>query len=273
MEPSSSQTQLRVGIFVGIGLLAAMVVVLLLGGDRFLFKKQVEFRVVFSEVQGLFPGSVVSLSGLNVGNIKSIDMNDQMKLVLTLAVDPKHARRIHEGAIAEIRTQGALGDKFIYIKPGPPEAATLPAGSELPGEETDFMRLLTDRKDGMARVVDLVKEAHILITSLNQNGQLPRTMANLAESSEKLKSTLKSLDETLKSVNGDKPEDKKLQKAISSLSSVIEKIDRGQGTLGQLINDPSLHLALKNYLGASPRGRLLKDLARETIQSQDTPNK
>lgn len=269
MEPQNSKIELKVGIFVALGLVASMISILLLGGDRFVFKKRAEYKVHFTEVQGLFPGSVVSLSGLPIGNIKSISMGDDLKLELTLQVDPKITSKITEGAIVEIKTQGALGDKYIYIKPGPPDAHAIPEGSLLKADESDVFKLLTDRQDGMARAVDVVKELHILLLSLNQDGKTAKMMGNMADASEKLKTTLAKLDSLLGELNGQLPEDKKLKKALVSISNVMEKIDKGQGTLGQLINDPSVHQALKNYLGASQRGRLMKDLARETIQTQD----
>ncbi len=269
MDPQSSKIELKVGIFVVIGLIATMVSILLLGGDKIALKKRIEYHAQFTEVQGLFPGSVVSLSGLNIGNVKHIALNDDLKIDLTMQVDPAFAGRITAGAIVEIKTQGALGDKFLYIKPGPPTAAVIADGGTLPVEESDFLKLLIDRKDGMARAVDLVKELHILVGSLNQDGKTAKMMSNMAEASEKLKSTMGKLDSLLGELHGQLPEDKKLKKALIALSSILEKVDKGQGTLGQLINDPSVHQSLKAFLGASQRGRLMKDLVRETIQAKD----
>lgn len=269
MEPQTSKTELRVGIFVAIGLAGAIFSILLLGGDRFSFKKQARFIARFTEVQGLFPGSVVSLSGLRIGNIKKITLGDDLKLDIEMNVDPEFASRITEGAIAEVKTQGALGDKYIYIKPGPAGGKPLADGAILPSDETDFMTLLTSREDGMARAVDLVKELHILIATINQDGKAAKMMNNMTEASDKLKTTIVKLDTLLSDVNGQNPEDKKVKKALASLASVLEKVDKGQGTLGQLINDPSVHQSLKNLLGPSPRGKFMKEMVRETIKSAD----
>lgn len=269
MEPQNKRVELKVGLFVAIGLIASAVSVLLLGGDRITFSKRPEYVTRFTEVQGLFPGSVVSLAGLRIGNIKAITLGDDLKLDLVMQIEPQFAGRVTEGAIVEVKTQGALGDKYIYIKPGPADAKPLPSGSVLPADETDFMKLLTDREDGMARAVDLVKELHILVASLNQDGKTSRMMTNMSDASDKLKSTLTKLDAMLGEVNGAKPEDQKLKRALTSLASVLEKIDKGQGSLGQLINDPSLHQSLKTMFGSSNRGKFLKDMARETIQTND----
>lgn len=269
MEPQSSKVELKVGIFVAIGLIGAMVSILLIGGDRFVLEKQSVLHARFTEVQGLFPGSVVSLSGLKIGNIRRITLADDLKLDIEMAIDPEFATRITEGSIVEVKTQGALGDKYIYIKPGPPDGKPIADGATLPSDETDFFKLLTSREDGMARTIDLVKELHILVASLNQDGKSAKMISNMAEASEKLKSTVTKLDTLLTDVNGLNPEDKKLKKALVSLANVLEKIDKGQGTLGQLINDPSVHQSLKNILGPSPRGKFMKEMVRETIKSAD----
>jgi phospholipid/cholesterol/gamma-HCH transport system substrate-binding protein len=269
MEPQKSRIEMKVGLFVAIGLIAAMAAILMLGGDRFVFTRQVIFIARFTEVQGLFPGSIVSLSGLRIGNVKNITMGADLKLDIEMQVEPQFAARITEGAIAEVKTQGALGDKFIFIKPGPPDAKPIAAGSILPSDETDFMKLITDRKDGLAGVIDLIKELHILVASLNQDGKTAKMIGNLADASEKFKSTMSKLDAVMSDVNGPNPEDKRIKKALTSLASVMEKIDKGQGSLGQLINDPSVYQSLKNLLGPSPRGKFMKEMVRETIKSGD----
>ena len=131
------------------------------------------------------------------------------------------------------------------------------------------MKLLTDRQDGVARVVDLIKELHLFVASINQGGHSGAMMRNMADASAKFKSTLTQLDGLLGDVRSNIPQDKKLQQAMISLANVLEKIDKGQGTLGQLVNDPSLHQSLKSFLGGSPRNKYMKDMIRETIQQSE----
>ncbi len=269
MDSKTSRMEIKVGMFVIVGLVAAAASILMLGGDRFAFKRQVTFKARFSEVQGLFPGSIVSLSGLRIGNIKAITLSPDLKLEIEMQVETQFAERITEGAVVSINTQGALGDKYMFIKPGPPEAKPISPGSTLPSDETDFMKMLTSRQDGVARVVDLIKELHVLVASVNQDGKTGKIISNMAEASEKMKTTMIKLDAILGDVNGVNAEDKRLKKAMISLASVMEKVDKGQGTLGQLINDPSVYQSLKNLLGPSPRGKFMKDMVRETIKSAD----
>lgn len=270
MENHSVNLQYKVGLFISAGLLVFMVSLLLIGRDKAVFSRYIRLHAHFSEVQGLFPGSVVSLAGIPVGNVESIDfLPDQNALNVVLKINQKYQKRLVEGTTAEIRTQGALGDKYIYLQPGDPKGNALPNGALIEARETDFMKMITDRNDGIARVIDLVKEMHILVASLNADGRAADAAQNLSEAAKKLNTTLATLDVLLAEVRDQIPENKKLRNALVRLSNIMEKIDEGQGTLGQLINDPSIHQRLKSFLGGSPQNNYMKSILRETIQRSD----
>lgn len=267
MEKNSLRLEYKVGLFIVVGLIAVMASILLLGGQKTLFTRYTHLKARFGEVSGLFPGSVVSLAGVNVGNVEEIVFvaNDN-KLEVVLKIDKKFEDRLVEQTIAEIRTQGALGDKYVYLEPGPVTGKKLPDGSLVEANEADLMKLLTSREDGVARIVDLIKELHILVASINQNGQMGATMKNLGDASKKLSTTLTQLDGLLGDIRGEIPQNHKVRAALVSLSSILEKLDSGKGTLGSLINDPSVAQSLKSLLGGSPRNKYMKDMLRETLQ-------
>ena len=263
---SSTKLEYKVGLFIALGTLIFMVTILMLGADKTLFTRYVHIKARFTEVNGLFPGSVVSLAGVPVGNVQEIAfVPGQNKLELDLKIDRAFRGRLTEGVVAEVRTQGALGDKFVFLNPGPLASKELADGSLVQSDEQDFMKLLTSREDGVARVINVIKELEILLVSINQNGKLGSTMSNLSEASSKLKSTLGQLDTVLQDIHGEIPQNHKVRVALEKLSSIIEKVDSGKGTLGQLINDPSLAQSLKGLLGSSPRDSYAKDMLRETL--------
>lgn len=270
MEPQAQRLQIKVGLFIGLGLIVFVSSILLLGGDTALFTRYTEIRARFSEVQGLFPGSVVSLAGMKVGNIKNIEfVPSENSLEVVMSIDRKFESRLVQGTVAEVRTQGALGDKFIYLIPGELGSAPLAQGALVESIETDFMKLLTSREDGMARVIDLIKELHVFVATINSNGQTAHMVKNIADASAKAKSTLDQLDTLLGDLRSEIPDNRRLRQALTSLANVMEKIDKGHGTLGQLINDPSVHQNLKSFLGGSPRNRYMKEIIRETIQRNE----
>lgn len=68
----NSRHQWYVGLFVILGLAFIMASIIMLGADRSFMKTFVTLRAQFSQVQGLSPGSIVSLSGVRIGNVEEI---------------------------------------------------------------------------------------------------------------------------------------------------------------------------------------------------------
>lgn len=106
-----------VGIFVFIGLLCVGYLTVQLGrlpvlaGDNYLLNAR------FTSVSGLRVGSPVNMFGIEIGRVERLDMdqeNQQAKVEMTIRKDV----RIYEDAIASIKTEGLIGDKYVSIQPG-----------------------------------------------------------------------------------------------------------------------------------------------------------
>ena len=104
-----------VGIFLIAGLLCLGYLsvklgdVNLFGSDRYLVSAR------FANVSGLKVGASVEVAGVSVGKVSKINLDDYEALV-ELEIDPDI--RLQEDAIASIRTQGIIGDKYVKIKVG-----------------------------------------------------------------------------------------------------------------------------------------------------------
>ncbi len=268
MEQGSKKFEYKVGAFVAFGLLAIMTSILALGGKSMVLTRYAYYTTEFSEVSGLFVGSVISLQGLPIGNVRTISFSQTAnRLSISLAVDSKYADRIKKGTTAEIKTQGALGDKYIFLNPGEPNGPTIASGATIESTESgDIIKMITDKDQGISQVFELIKEMRVLVASLNSQGRPAKLMENLTDTTSQLKITMKSLDALLKDLHNEIPKNQKLNQAVADLASIMQKIDKGQGSLGALINDPSLHQSLKTLLGGSQRQSYIKNVLKETIQ-------
>jgi phospholipid/cholesterol/gamma-HCH transport system substrate-binding protein len=168
---------------------------------------------------------------------------------------------VTEGSKASIKTQGALGDKYIFIQPGPIDARPLREGAILDTDRSpDFLDLIASKGAEMGEVVNVIKEVRILFENMNRDGRSGRLMSNLVDASGELSSFLKEGRETFRMMRTD---------AIVPMASVMKKIDRGDGTIGALINDPSLHNRISSFFGEQPRNKFLKPLIRESIETNE----
>lgn len=266
-----NQSEYRVGIFVGLGLLLLLATILFLGGGKKVFSQTYNLKLKLSNVSGLAPGSGVQLSGLPIGNVSDIVLETgSTNLVVTLKIEKIHQSRITKGASGSLRTQGALGDKFIYITPGPVSAEMLGEDGWLETElDKDLLSAISQKGDEFQRIFEILKQTELLVTTLNLENRPATIMRNLVTSTEDLKTLTGQLNLLMTDIRG--KDGDRIKKTVAGLEGIMTKLNGGEGTLGALINDNSLHEKLKEILGVSKRSKDMKNLIRETIKKSEEP--
>lgn len=260
--------QLKVGIFIAIGLAILIFSILLVGGNK-LFRNYVFLHAHFENVQGLNEGSMVSLTGVRVGNVeKFVFIPEENKLDVWLKIDEEYLPRITEGSVVDIRTQGALGDKFIYIIPGPTNSKPLKHGDRIQvSEGADVLSILSEKSGDVTKVFEILEEVKKFTRALNSENRADRIMQNLAESSQDFKNAAREAREMMTQFRTE--DSKKMTAAIDKLDRIMTKIDRGEGSLGAFINDPSLHESLKSIIGVPDKKNSIKSLIRSSIEKSE----
>lgn len=194
-----------VGIFVVASLAALLVMVLIIAQQERLWEEHVEFRAVFKNVGGLKTGSEVRLAGVTVGNVKSITIDTQGQIIVTFEVVGKYRSQIRQDSRATIGYQGLLGDKSLDLTAGSPDQPEIAAkGTVTSTEPWDITEIFAKATPSLEKVQQLLN--------------------NLA-----------SLSETLTKPGS------KFGKSMEELSQIINKVNKGQGSLGQILNDPALY--------------------------------
>ena len=105
-----------VGIFVVIGLLAVAYMTVKLGhvssGEN-----TYPLYAPFTTVSGLRDGGPVDMYGLQIGQVERITM-DQKDQMAVVEMRIRKGVKVYDDAIASIKTEGLIGDKYISISPG-----------------------------------------------------------------------------------------------------------------------------------------------------------
>ncbi|MFP5520314.1 MAG: MlaD family protein [Bdellovibrionia bacterium] len=266
MEQTSSQ-QLKVGVFLVIGLIMTSISVFLLGADKALFTSYIKVYALFDQVQGLDNGSVVSLSGVTVGNVEKIEfVPSSHQLKVTLRIDENYSSQIPKDSQVEIRTQGALGDKFVYIIQGDYKSGQISEGSEikvLPA--ADIFGILSARGNETERIFDILADVHQITKTLVKENRIERMATDFSMTAKNLKEASEHIQKITSQVDY-KNMSKDINDSLSKLNRVVTKIDQGQGTLGLLINDSSLHDQLKELTGGSKRQEHIKGAVRSSLK-------
>jgi phospholipid/cholesterol/gamma-HCH transport system substrate-binding protein len=112
----SSQKDLVVGIFVMLGLSAVAYLSLEVGGMSYSGPGGFTMTATFDEIGALTPRAPVVISGVKVGQVTSINLDDDLRAIVVLDVRPDLELSIDTSA--SIRTSGLLGNQYIALEPG-----------------------------------------------------------------------------------------------------------------------------------------------------------
>ena len=127
MESTSPGRDLAVGIFVLIGIGTIAYLSLQVGGVAYRGPGGFALVAHFDDVGGLSARSPAMISGVKVGQVERIELDENLRARVILDLDP--GLDLPLDSSAAIRTQGLLGDHFVALEPGAEE------GVLLPGEE------------------------------------------------------------------------------------------------------------------------------------------
>lgn len=253
-------TQVKVGIFVASGLGILLATIFMLGSNKSLFQKVVTVHSYFDSVQGLNTGAVVSLAGVKVGNVSQLTFNDEKNLVeVSYVIDSEFIRKVKKNSRVEIRTQGALGDKYLYITPEVAPAENVANGDELAADYgNDILSIISKRGSESEKIFDILADLKSVTHSLAENNKLPKISNNLERVTENLATLTEQLDKTVKSGT--------LDRSANKLEHILDKIDRGDGTLGALINDNSIHERIKTLLGVGQKNQQVRNILKSSVE-------
>jgi len=117
--------EFSVGIFMIIGLLCLAYLALTLGHLGW-GAARYDVKAVFPTVSGLKNKAAVSMAGVNIGEVRKIQLSDgRAKVTLSINKDV----RLEEDSIAGIKTMGIIGDKYVSITPGASDEYIKPGGT------------------------------------------------------------------------------------------------------------------------------------------------
>lgn len=296
MAQSSRATEVKVGLFVFLALAALAYMSLQVGSGVFVRGGTYDLVVSFANVSGLKVAAPVEIAGIEVGKVKDIALENG-KARVTMQVREGYA--VRADAVAAIRTRGVLGDKYVELAEGTAAAPALAPGGRIartaegagmddlldkvgriaddiglvarsvagvlggPQGESDLRQTVQSLRDMSVSLNDLVQanmqSMHAIIANMREftgdlrdlsgtNKKNVQTMLdNFAAASGQLRSSLDGMNRVVDKLDsgqgalgqliGDPQMGQDLRQAMASLQSVAEKIDQGQGTLGKLVND------------------------------------
>ena len=132
---ASRTTQFIVGVFGLVGIAALSVLAFTLGRIPLIAPPHYVLNAMFDDVSGLKDNDKVQIAGVKVGKVKSINLSPKNARALVI-LEINNGISIDDDAMASIKTNGIIGDKYIAISLGAGDP--LKDGGTIPHTESSF---------------------------------------------------------------------------------------------------------------------------------------
>jgi phospholipid/cholesterol/gamma-HCH transport system substrate-binding protein len=242
---------------------------------RNLFDNSNKLYAVYDNVAGLVVSAPVTINGLNIGKVNTIEMLPDGKMKVELVITNEQIQ-IAKSSIAQIMDSGLIGGREIAILNNFSDKNFVESGDTL--KTSDKLGLTAELANQIGPVKDkveiLLENANKLIENLNATldastqqklksaiASLEVTMAEfsqtsksingiLADNKTKLSTTLSNFEKTSGNLNSmtsslEKADlgatVKKLEATLTSVNGMMTNLEQGKGSMGKLLSDDAMY--------------------------------
>ncbi len=248
MDLHNQGFKIRLGLFVAGGLFLFVLAIFIIGKQKNLFNPVFKLSSNFSNVSGLQVGNNIRFSGINIGTVDNIVIVNDTTVRVDLMIKTEVWQFIKSDCKVTLGSDGIIGDKLIIINAGSPDAPLAKEGQRLESIQVIEKSALIARLDATtANIEDISKQISDITDHINSgNGTLNRLIQDsiLAEN---FYQTIANLNRFSKGLTGSdvvmaslKVTAFNAEDISHQLALIMNKINKGEGTLGRLIQDSTI---------------------------------
>lgn len=208
-----SSFELKVGIFIFIGVIILSVIVFSIG-NFYSVKRGYTLNVLFSFANGISMGAPVRYAGVEVGEVQDITVyfdEKENRPMVKILIWVAQNTWINEDAAATINTLGLLGEKYLEITPGSRETRLLGKDDTLRGQDPVSTEELTrDTQETLLKIENMIESIDKIVGDETFRSSVKNTVSNL-------------------------------ESLTLNLQDFIRTAKEGKGTVGRLLSDDSLY--------------------------------
>jgi phospholipid/cholesterol/gamma-HCH transport system substrate-binding protein len=252
----------RLGIFMALAAAVAFMLITTVGGlDK--FRPGLHLHALFNTVLELKPGDRVKMGGVEIGRVERIQIAEG-KVKITMKLRPDAV--VRTDSTATIRSAGLMGQNFVAIDFGTPDAKALMTDQVVNTAEHPDLNAVMAKLDNVASGIENITKSFAgdkidnllgpLTDLLKQNSEpLTASIANMKSISTQIAegkgtvgklifdealytsalSTVTNLQSTVEDTS------KEIKLAISDARKMVADINAGQGSLGLMVKDEALY--------------------------------
>lgn len=215
---NNAQQTARVGLFFLLGLALIWVTFETLSDGKVFKDRGYTLIAGFESLKELKQGDEVRMAGVKIGSVEETHLSASgRRAEAILRIDPKIV--VKEDATASIVMAGLIGTNYVGIELGTAGAAALKDGSEIQTKVTPDINAIMSELGNLGKKLESALGS--ITGAVNGDGKTPGLFQKIdkvvTDNSEKFTATM------------------------SNLQDVTAKLNKGEGTLGRLVNDPKMH--------------------------------
>lgn len=259
-------SELRVGLFVLVGLLILAVAIFYVTGAG-VFGPKYRLKTYLPEVSGLAAGAPVRLDGVEIGNVERISLvprehgkppDHLHNIEVEMRLDRRYQGDILTDSVATLVTEGLLGNRYVNIQRGY-SGVPIKDGQSVPGGEEKAIKEVVERSaDVLANLKALSEDIQDIVGNVQKGKGTLGKLLNDEQAYNHLNSILSKGDQIVSNVQSGqgtvgkllmKDElGNKVEATIDQANTILADLRAQKGTLGKLLYDPTLYDQAKEAL-------------------------
>jgi phospholipid/cholesterol/gamma-HCH transport system substrate-binding protein len=242
-------TEAKVGAFIALALLIIAYITVQVSELGLITGGSYKIYVVLKNAEGVTPKTPVQVAGIPVGSVGSIKLQDNRQALVEIKI--KKGVTLGKDVETQVRTRGVLGDTYIELIPGSPGVPPITDQGIVQNvrPRADYADLY-DEVRTITENVKAITESMKVYTAL-ENSHTARILKNMdtltadlakisnrnVENMNVMIANLRDLSENLRDLSKSSSAD--VESTLAQIDDITTKINKGEGTLGRLLNDDS----------------------------------
>ncbi len=215
-----------------------------------LFEDEITIYGTMSSLQAVNKGTDVIISGLNVGTITDVNIDDQNHIIATMSILKKYQKLIRTDSSAELLNFkfAMLGKAVIEISVGSTHLPIIEDGSSIPiNESFNLVKLLAKFEPVLGVLQDSIKQMNAILQAIEPK-QISNNVNNLEGITHNLKQITASIQQGKGWIGGaiyDQQIQQDLIQTLDNLQNITGQMQQGKGLVGSALYNPQMQQDIK----------------------------
>lgn len=282
MNNDKTLSNTKLGILVIAGSLFLVFSLYMIGKNQNIFGSSILVTAQIDHVNGLVPGNNVRFQGLEVGTVKSLQMENDSTIALSMLIRKSMQSFIKKNSKITINTDGLMGNKIVQIHPQQGESETIEEGDvlfalkqvgtdemlEKLSSTGEFLELtlinlseITERLNKSEAIWQILSDPDLAVDlkgAIEEMHSAGQNASAMAKSGKDLMKTLETGDGIVNSLFTDSLMNQNLQESLAKLNqtsadaakvmvgmkTMLENMEQGKGTAGLILSDSTFRKQL-----------------------------